>query len=362
MVPAKFVKFHMKQGEPSRSLIASTPTPVLVLACNRSTALNRVLTQLFNLIGANSSRYPVTISHDCNDSATEAVARSFPAKYIQQPDQSRITPLRKYKFDLEGYHRLCRHYRWALDQVVNVIHPKALTVIILEDDLDLSPDLFDYFEALKPMLVQDENILCVSGFNDNGKLENVDMADPCKLWWTDFFPGLGWMTTTKIVRELLRKWPKVFWDDWLRQPQQRRGRGCIHPEVSKTTTFGKYGVSLGQFFDRHLAKIMLNKQNCTYNNAAVENLHLERYSNDFITQLSSAQVIDLESLDSHVGAGEPVRVVCLTLTEWKRACKKLNIMDDIRSGTARNSFRGAVPTFYKGVRVYVVPPTTGPTD
>lgn len=34
-----------------------------------------------------------------------------------------------------------------------------------------------------------------------------------------------------------------FWDDWIRQPEQRKDRACIRPEISRTATFGKNGVS-----------------------------------------------------------------------------------------------------------------------
>jgi hypothetical protein len=36
-----------------------------------------------------------------------------------------------------------------------------------------------------------------------------------------------------------------FWDDWMRKPEQRRGRACIRPEVSRTgiSPEGKKGVS-----------------------------------------------------------------------------------------------------------------------
>ena len=34
-----------------------------------------------------------------------------------------------------------------------------------------------------------------------------------------------------------------FWDDWMRQPAQRRERACIRPEIPRTSTFGKIGVS-----------------------------------------------------------------------------------------------------------------------
>ena len=45
----------------------------------------------------------------------------------------------------------------------------------------------------------------------------------------------------------------------MRQPVQRRGRACIRPEISRTKTFGKIGVSNGLFFDKHLKFIELNE-------------------------------------------------------------------------------------------------------
>lgn len=63
------------------------------------------------------------------------------------------------------------------------------------------------------------------------------------LYRTDFFPGLGWMMTKELWDELGPKWPRSYWDDWVRAPEQRANRACIRPEVSRTRTFGKKGVS-----------------------------------------------------------------------------------------------------------------------
>jgi alpha-1,3-mannosyl-glycoprotein beta-1,2-N-acetylglucosaminyltransferase len=34
--------------------------------------------------------------------------------------------------------------------------------------------------------------------------------------------------------EIGPKWPEAFWDDWLREPPQRRGRHCLRPEISRS--------------------------------------------------------------------------------------------------------------------------------
>ena len=42
-------------------------------------------------------------------------------------------------------------------------------VIVLEEDLIVSPDFLYYFHYLKPLLDKDETLLTVSAWNDNGK-------------------------------------------------------------------------------------------------------------------------------------------------------------------------------------------------
>ncbi len=44
--------------------------------------------------------------------------------------------------------------------------------------------------------------------------------------------------TKKLWKEVAFKWPAAYWDDWLREPEQRRSRDCIRPEISRTYTFG----------------------------------------------------------------------------------------------------------------------------
>ena len=37
------------------------------------------------------------------------------------------------------------------------------------DDLDISPDFFEYFSATFPILAKEPSLYCVSAWNDNGK-------------------------------------------------------------------------------------------------------------------------------------------------------------------------------------------------
>ena len=41
-------------------------------------------------------------------------------------------------------------------------------VIIIEDDMEVSVDFFDYFLSLAPLLTLDPTIWCISAWNDHG--------------------------------------------------------------------------------------------------------------------------------------------------------------------------------------------------
>ncbi|KAL8506481.1 hypothetical protein ACS0TY_017391 [Phlomoides rotata] len=59
------------------------------------------------------------------------------------------------------------HYKWALDQLF--YKHKFSRVIILEDDMEISPDFFDYFAAGAALLDRDKSIMAISSWNDNGQ-------------------------------------------------------------------------------------------------------------------------------------------------------------------------------------------------
>lgn len=90
---------------------------------------------------------------------------------LQQPDQRDIVlPPKEKKF--KGYFKISRHYRWALGQMFDTFNHS--TVLILEDDLDISPDIFDYFSSTQPLLKHDPSLWCVSAWNDNGESTDLE--------------------------------------------------------------------------------------------------------------------------------------------------------------------------------------------
>lgn len=326
---------------------------VLVFACNRVT-ITRCLDQLLKF-RPNAEQFPIIVTQDCQHEATAKAIQSYGPQifHIQQPDQTDIpVPPKEKKF--KGYFKIARHYGWALNQTFNTFNFK--TAIIIEDDLDVSPDIFEYFLGTLPLLQTDPTLWCISAWNDNGKLTLVDQNAHDVLYRTDFFPGLGWMLTKSLWAELSPKWPISYWDDWIRQPEQRKGRACIRPELSRTRTFGKIGVSNGLFYEKYLKYIYLNEVFVPFTQKNLTYLLKDNYDVHFVRSVYDSRVVTYQELKSgdivHEG---PVRIPYHTKDQYRRTAKVLGLMDDFRSGVPRTGYRGIVTFYYNSRRVFLAP-------
>ncbi|XP_055603451.1 alpha-1,3-mannosyl-glycoprotein 2-beta-N-acetylglucosaminyltransferase [Uranotaenia lowii] len=326
--------------------------PVLVFACNRP-SVNKCLDDLIRY-RPRSDQFPIIVSQDCDDESTRNMILSYKENVtlIRQPDQSDVTVLPKEK-KYKGYYKISRHYGWALK---TVFKQGFEAVIIVEDDLSIAPDFYEYFLGTYPILKKDRSLWCISAWNDNGKEGLIDGNAGDLLYRSDFFPGLGWMLAKELWNELEPKWPKAFWDDWIRQPEQRKERACIRPELPRTRTFGKVGVSNGLFFDKHLKYIKLSEEFVSFTKLNLTYLQKSIYDEAFMGTVYQSPVVTLEELKrGQVTTKDPIRITYLTKEQYKRATKSLGLMDDFKSGVPRTAYRGVVSFFYNGQRVYLAP-------
>ena len=203
-------------------------SPLLMFTCRRAEYLRQTLEDVLRYLPRDDDcriACPLIVSQDGNDESVAQVVSEFQDRY---PEISILHWKHSTKKEPTPYHALARHYEWALKRVFAMQNTQR--VIILEEDLHISPDFFSYFETMAPLLDSDETLLAVSAFNDNGIRATV--KDPTRVLRSDFFPGLGWMMTKRLwEKELAPKWPKAYWDDWLREPAQRQDRHILRPEV-----------------------------------------------------------------------------------------------------------------------------------
>ncbi|OTF75803.1 hypothetical protein BLA29_005925, partial [Euroglyphus maynei] len=196
--------------------------PIAIIASNRPHYLYRMLRTLLLTPGCNPSM--ITIFIDGYYEEPLEVAKLFGLRGIQH------TPIGR------GNSRITQHYKASLTATFN-LYPDAQYAIILEEDLDVSPDFFEYFAQTMHLLDQDETLFCISAWNDQA-YEHTS-SDTSLLYRVETMPGLGWMLTRKLYKnELEAKWPTPDkswdWDMWMRLSDVRRGRECIVPDVSRT--------------------------------------------------------------------------------------------------------------------------------
>ncbi|XP_060808685.1 alpha-1,3-mannosyl-glycoprotein 2-beta-N-acetylglucosaminyltransferase isoform X2 [Amyelois transitella] len=329
--------------------------PILVIACDRVT-VSRCLENLVKY-RPDKRMFPIIVSQDCGHNATYRVIKSFTDSdpsitVVRQPDQSAIA-LPKTKVKFAGYYKIARHFKFALDHVLHTLGHDA--VIIVEDDLDISQDFYEYFLGTYPLLLEDDSLWCISAWNDNGKRDVIDLSAPELLHRTDFFPGLGWMIMRHTWTKLAEEWPPAFFDDWLRNPMNTDGKACIRPEISRTHTFGKIGVSKGLFYENHLKSMHLNTKYVEFTKLDLSYLLKKFYDPALEETVSSLPVTTADQLEAMPRGSDAVKLTYSNARSFQHQARVLGLMDDFRSGVPRTAYRGIVTCMYRGRRVYLVP-------
>mmetsp|Transcript_12353 Transcript_12353/g.40562 ORF Transcript_12353/g.40562 Transcript_12353/m.40562 type:complete len:526 (+) Transcript_12353:244-1821(+) len=344
----------------SAGSLAPCRIAVVVIAYNRPRYLERSLSSVFSRHPGGDA-FPVFVSQDgVNDDVT-AVVRRHGARSLVHPRRAiDLKDAPAFLRKAPGYAYLSVHYGWALRTLFGA--PQGYEgVIILEEDLEVAPDFFDYFNATAPLLYQDASLLAVSAFNDNGQPRYA--SDETVVHRSDFFPGLGWLLTRRLWDELDAKWPeeKGCWDDWMREPAQRRGRSSIRPETSRSRTFGEKGTSMSQFYSKFLAPIQFAPAPAVWQGRNLSFLMKEQYDAAFDAQLAAARLRSLTEARALGGGGgsggsdSPVRISYSSAAELKRMSHELGIMEDLKAGVPRTGYRGVVHLRIGGTPVLLAP-------
>jgi alpha-1,3-mannosyl-glycoprotein beta-1,2-N-acetylglucosaminyltransferase len=385
-------------------------TTVLMVCYNRPAYLKRALERLLAVHPLNRANdlstghhWRLLVSQDGDNAGVAGVVAAFAQKAAAVAPDMPVVHIkhRQGAGSANGYEALAKHFGWALRQAFGTAWTNpapelrngyggggpcgarakaggkggADRVIVMEDDLDAGADFFGYFEAAAAVLDADPGILAASAWNDNGMAGFV--ADPRALVKSEFFPGLGWMLNARAWRELAPKWPAGYWDDWLREPAQRKGRFFIRPEVSRSRTFGRSGVSSGQFFDDFLARTVLDEVRVPWVALAKGGeldflLGATRYDARLALALEGAALVGgppaavnaaAGSAGSGMGSGANWAGASWAPSAWLdpasasgsgalrveyaegqfvAAARQLGIMTDIKAGVPRTAYRGVV--------------------
>ncbi|KAJ0513644.1 putative alpha-1,3-mannosyl-glycoprotein 2-beta-N-acetylglucosaminyltransferase [Helianthus annuus] len=327
---------------------------VVIMACNRADYLERTIKSILKYHASASSKFPIFVSQDGSNPDVRTKAMSYKQlTYMQHLDYEPVHTERPG--ELIAYYKIARHYKWALDQLF--YKHRFNRVIILEDDMEISPDFFAYFEAGADLLDKDKSIMAISSWNDNGQKQFVH--DPYTLYRSDFFPGLGWMLSKSTWDELSPKWPKAYWDDWLRLQENHKGRQFIRPEVCRTYNFGEHGSSLGQFFHQYLKPIRLNDRPIDWKSMNLTYLMEDKFVKHFGDLVKGASPVfgtDLILKINNVKGD--ARIAYRDQEHFEEIARQFGIFEEWKDGVPRTAYKGVVVFRYKATtrRIFLVGP------
>lgn len=258
--------------------------------------------------------------------------------------------------DLVAYRRISRHYYWALRRLfaegVEEGGAEIERVVIIEDDMEVAGDFYEYFDALTSLLERDPTLFCVSAWNDNG-IESL-AVNATQLHRTDFFPGLGWMLKRALWKEIATEWPEMFWDDWLRGRNWMKGRQCIRPEVSRAINFGEKGVSQSFHFKKHVSRVVLAKEWVKFSALDMSYLEADKYHDYIFSRMSRA--VQLRFSNYLTTRPQKADVIAFYPDGHLEAIgKRTGIMADHRDGVRRTSYKGVIVFPWNGYWAFVVP-------
>ncbi|TKR81211.1 hypothetical protein L596_015122 [Steinernema carpocapsae] len=169
------------------------------------------------------------------------------------------------------------------------------------------------------------------------------------------------MTTSNVWKEFRPKWPAGFWDDWMRETEQRKARSCIRPEISRTgmTMQGKKGASKGLFFNTHLKKIQLNTNAVNFTQMDLSYLLKDKYDTNFVEKVENLPKLTLEGIIRKTletrDAEESYAVSYQSAQDFIKIADKLQIMKDFKAGVPRTAYKGIVTCYISKMRIYIVP-------
>ncbi|XP_050715411.1 protein O-linked-mannose beta-1,2-N-acetylglucosaminyltransferase 1-like isoform X2 [Eriocheir sinensis] len=204
--------------------------PVAVVTARRLPRVLRQLAQLWASPGGLHTPVSIFVDGHSPEARRLAALLGVPLTEHHNDDQPGST------------RRVNAHVKSVLQKVFQQ-HPAADKAIILEDDLDLAPDLIPFFQQTAPLLTADPRLFCVNAFNRNAFPHTAH--DPARLYRVHGAPGLGWMVRRRVANEMVQQWApddtSLDWDLWARQVVMG-DRAMLVPEVPRTKHVGGGGV------------------------------------------------------------------------------------------------------------------------
>ncbi|XP_050721763.1 protein O-linked-mannose beta-1,2-N-acetylglucosaminyltransferase 1-like isoform X2 [Eriocheir sinensis] len=315
--------------------------PVVVTAGARHQYLYHTLTALLAAPGA--LRHNVLVVLGDAPQPTVSLLRLLGLKFTSVP--------------VSGQHndKLFRYYR-AVFRLLERSFPDAPAAIMLDEDIEVSPDFFSFFSQTLWLLHADPSLYCINAYSHLPTLARGRGSQFVRRGAVQ--PAWGYAVTLSFVREALASWPPTIehedvltYDYWL-YDKLRRGREGVFPEVSRARHYG-VGTNTVPFMHEYEAwhRPLLRSAHVPLLNAPL--MFYARHENTFLRGLQAAQAIKAEALcgeDFPLLAGASSRPLVVyyvqeedeDVTSWF----ELALCSGLHMGSEQGHHNGAHLAFY----------------
>ncbi|KNB42357.1 alpha-mannosyl-glycoprotein 2-beta-n-acetylglucosaminyltransferase [Blastocystis sp. subtype 4] len=361
---------HRKHISPKETILASDngsgkwligghKTALVILTYNRAQYLLETANRILEVLSSASTNYlvDVFIAIDGDDTVTKNMATSIQSRFLDSLPDCPVELIEHKRTVVEGdtgYNYVARNMKNAFDTVL--VTNKYDQAIILDDDMFIAEDFFDYFSAMSFILYEDPSVYAISAYNDNG--QDSFILDNTLVLRSDFFTGGAWMLTSTEWNAIRNEWPDGYWNDWMHQSNLFLHRACIRPEVSRVITFGVSGINSHPFFLKEQLGISLNRRRVDF--LKYDFAYLLKDEFDLIWRNAIEEAVELDSLDDLISAplNRQLKIYYSKkpgLQSFRSIADKMGIMGDVLGGIPRTAYMGVVTVGYKGFRLYLVP-------
>ena len=240
-------------------------TVLVIMTHDRVAHLKRTLASV--LKARNVEKFQIIVSMDSPSMFAEI------RQSVQTVLGNSLIPVRFYEHEIpfslkfSGVAGCTRHVGSILRRVFETEIFEYL--ILLEDDLLVAPDFFNYFSQVGPLLHPNNpasaGLFCVSAWNDHA-FDNAGLIfDESRVMRTNWYPGLGVMFHKSVwVDSWKTEWP--FWeapdwnhDQWIRYESSTRNKDCIAPQVPRTHHLSSEGLHVDAVAQKRYDRMILAK-------------------------------------------------------------------------------------------------------
>ncbi|KAG0716899.1 Protein O-linked-mannose beta-1,2-N-acetylglucosaminyltransferase 1 [Chionoecetes opilio] len=251
--------------------------PVVVTAGTRHQYLYHTLTTVLTAQGVEPQNLLVVLG-DTSQSVTELL-QLLNVAYVTLPVGG-------------GTNRQLFQFYRDVFQLIAEKFSDAPYVILLDEDVEISPDFFSFMSQTLPLLQADSTLCCVNGHAAEGFLGLAH--DDSRVFRGSVQVEWGYGVTLGFVREALSLWKTtgqntLLYDFWL-YINVEKYRECIFPEVSRTRHYGM-GVNTDSYLKESGPLLMPLVQHAPVTLHNVHRLQLDMWQEDLALNISSATVL-----------------------------------------------------------------------